>query len=221
MLKRIFDIGLSLIVLTITLPLMIVIAMAIRVSDRGPAIYQPRRQGRGSSTFMLLKFRTMRAGSDEHGGITSPSDSRVFPLGHVLRSSKLDELPQFWNVLMGDMTIVGPRPENIDIVRRCYTKSQRKTLRVRPGITSPGSIFNYTHERDYLGNSCVDADYETKLLPVKLGLELVYLDNASFTYDLRIIARTIYVIARKLLGQRHFALPPEYFVAEEKGYFHD
>jgi lipopolysaccharide/colanic/teichoic acid biosynthesis glycosyltransferase len=221
MLKRIFDVVLSLFVLTLTLPVMIVIAIAVRVSDKGPAIYKSCRQGRGSSIFKLLKFRTMRLGSDEYGGISSPSDSRVFPLGQVLRSSKLDELPQFWNVLIGDMSIVGPRPENIDIVRRCYTRNQHRTLEVRPGIASPGSIFNYTHAKEYLGDACVDADYETKLLPVKLGLELAYLDNAGFVYDLRIIARTIAVILRKLLGQKHFALPPEYSIAKEKGYFRD
>ena len=219
MAKRLFDVGLSLLVLTIAFPLMIAIGVTIRLSDRGPAIYQSRRHGRGSSTFMLLKFRTMRIGSDEHGGITGVNDSRVFPFGRLLRASKLDELPQFWNVLMGDMTIVGPRPENVDIVRRCYTESQLRTLSVRPGIASAGSIFNYTHAADYLGDSSVDSDYEAKLLPVKLGLELAYLDDASFAYDLRIVARTIYVVFRKLLGQKQFALPPEYFVAKERGYF--
>jgi lipopolysaccharide/colanic/teichoic acid biosynthesis glycosyltransferase len=219
MAKRLFDLLLSATALIVTAPLLLFIAVAIKLSDPGPVFYHALRQGAGDSRFPLYKFRTMRVGADKNGAITGVNDARVFALGNFLRHTKLDEVPQFWNVLKGDMSVVGPRPEDIDIVDRCYTDSQRRTLSVRPGIASPGSIFNYTHAGEYLDDNDVAGSYETHLLPVKLGLELVYIDDVSFAYDLRIITRTLLIVIRMLLGQRQFALPPEYAVAEAKGYF--
>ena len=219
MAKRVFDLFFSGFVILATAPLLLVIAVVIKLSDPGPVLYRSVRQGKGESRFNLIKFRTMRVGADEEGAITGTKDRRVFSFGGYLRQAKLDELPQFWNVLKGDMSIVGPRPEDVNIVRRCYSENQRRTLENRPGIASPGSIFNYTHANEYLDDSDIVGSYEARLLPVKLGLELEYVDNASFAYDIRIVARTIMVVVQMLFGQRQFPLPPEYAIAKSKGYF--
>lgn len=219
MAKRIFDVIFSSVVLVLALPFFALIALAIRLTDRGPVFYRARRHGQGNSEFMLYKFRTMRVGADREGAITALADDRVSRLGHLLRATKLDELPQFWNVLIGEMAIVGPRPEDVSVVQRCYTDEQRRTLSVLPGIASPGSIFNYTHAAEYLRDGDVAGTYEKDLLPVKLGLELVYVDRQSFWYDLRIIGRTMAVIARSLCGRREFPLPFEHSIARSRGYF--
>ncbi len=221
MIKRWFDIIFSLAMLVVALPLFVLVSIVIRLFDRGPIFYRARRQGQNAHSFILYKFRSMRIGSDIGSGITSTNDDRVSLIGGVLRRSKLDELPQFWNVLKGDMSVVGPRPEDGDIVRRCFTSLQRRTLSVRPGIASPGSIFNFTHGHHYLEDADPSGSYERQLLPIKLGLELVYVDDRNLAYDLKILGRTIKAIVATLSGKRDFSLPPEYAIAKRRGYFDD
>jgi len=216
--RRIFDLTVGSLVLLVFAPIMLLTAAAIRLSDPGPVLYRAVREGQDETRFELLKFRTMRIGSDQLGIISGLSDQRVFPFGAFLRKTKLDELPQFWNVIRGEMSVVGPRPENCDIVERCYTKEQRRTLSVRPGVASPGSIFNYTHAHEYLDDDDPVGSYEQKLLPVKLGLELVYVDDQSISYDLRLIGRTIAAIGGIIAGRRDFPLPREYAIARDRGY---
>jgi lipopolysaccharide/colanic/teichoic acid biosynthesis glycosyltransferase len=207
--KRLFDLVAASAALLLLLPLMGVVALGIKLSDRGPVLYRAPRMGRDGKPFTMFKFRTMRV----HGSgsvITAAQDSRIFPLGQLLRKLKVDELPQLFNVLLGQMSIVGPRPEAIDIVRDHYRAVHMETLGVRPGLASPGSIYNYTHGEQMIGQDHPERDYLEKLLPVKLGLELVYVRRCSLRYDFAIIARTLAVIARIAMGQRYFPPPPEY-----------
>lgn len=207
--KRLFDLVAALSALAVLLPLMGVAALAIKLSDPGPVLYRATRAGRHGKPFTMFKFRTMRV----HGAgsvITAAQDDRIFPLGQLLRKLKVDEIPQLFNVLLGQMSIVGPRPEAIDIVRYHYHAAHMETLDVLPGLASPGSIYNYTHGEQVIGQENPERDYLDKLLPIKLGLELVYVRRRSLCYDLAIIVRTLTVILQMAMGRRRFPRPPEY-----------
>jgi lipopolysaccharide/colanic/teichoic acid biosynthesis glycosyltransferase len=153
MLKRAFDIaasGLGLIVLS---PLLAIIALAIRLDSAGPVFHRTTRVGKNGKPFRLVKFRSMIAGADQQGsGITAAGDARITRIGAFLRRRKLDELPQLWNVLMGQMSFVGPRPEDPRYVEH-YTEEQRQVLAARPGITSPASLVYRHEERILQGNN--------------------------------------------------------------------
>ncbi len=210
MAKRLFDILFAACVLILTMPLFVFAAVGIFISDPGPVLYRAKRAGMDGVAFVMYKFRTMRLKQDPGAGvITARGDSRVFRFGAFLRALKIDELPQFINVVKGDMSVVGPRPEDPSIVERWYTLEQRETLSVKPGIASPGSIYNYTHAERHIAQSDPERDYAENVLPVKLALELVYVRSAGFFYDLRIIARTVAVIVAMMFGRRSFADPPE------------
>jgi lipopolysaccharide/colanic/teichoic acid biosynthesis glycosyltransferase len=157
----------------------------------------------------MYKLRTMHVHPPAAGSIiTAETDPRVFPFGGFLRLSKIDELPQLVNVLRGDMSIVGPRPEHPAMVAR-YTPEQRETLRVRPGLSSPASLYDYTHGARLVGNRNPEASYVDRLLPLRLALDLVYVRHASVRYDLAIVGRTLWLIALTLVGKRAFSDPPE------------
>jgi lipopolysaccharide/colanic/teichoic acid biosynthesis glycosyltransferase len=210
MAKRLLDIAVSLVALVLCWPLLLVAAVGIRLSSRGPILYRAQRAGRGGKPFTMHKFRTMHvARRAQTSAITSSRDDRVFLFGAWLRALKIDELPQIYDVLRGKMSLVGPRPEDLRIVRDFYRPQHMETLAVRPGLASPGSIFNYTHAEKLIGKEDPERDYVEKVLPAKLALELVYVRNASLWYDCRIILRTIHVIVMKSLGKRRFPDPPE------------
>ncbi len=137
------------------------------------------------------------------------NDPRVFPFGALLRRTKVDELPQLYNVLRGDMAIVGPRPEDPGMVARFYTPLDHETFRVAPGLTSPGSIYAYTHGEAQLDARDAEGCYGERLLPLKLALDIVYVRRASLSYDLALIVRTAWMLGTALLGRREFPLPPE------------
>jgi lipopolysaccharide/colanic/teichoic acid biosynthesis glycosyltransferase len=141
--------------------------------------------------------------------ITSRDDVRVFRFGRWLRRLKIDELPQLFNILRGEMAIVGPRPEDPRIVREHYTPAQRRTLDVLPGLASPGSLYNYTHGEALLVGDDSEARYLREVLPTKLSLDLQYIRHASLRYDVQIIFRTIAIILATLAGRRTFPPPPE------------
>src|SRR2546428_13243678 len=143
------------------------------------------------------------------GASAGAHSRRVFPFGAWLRAVKLDELPQLWNVLRGEMALVGPRPEDPAIVTRLYTALGLETLAVRPGLASPGSIYSSTHGAALLVGPDPEAAYAARLLPVKLALDVVYVRHASLAYDARIVGRTLWVIVTTLVGRRHFLDPPE------------
>ena len=209
MLKRLFDVAVSAGALFVLSPIMAAAAIAIRVSSSGPVLYRAARVGLNGKEFTMLKFRTMRVAASTGSAITAQNDQRVFRVGAWLRRTKIDELPQLINVLRGEMSIVGPRPEDPRIVRDHYTPAFRQTLRVRPGLASPGSIYNYTHGEALLDSDDPERAYVERLLPFKLALDEVYARRAGIAYDIRIIARTFRALAAITRGTRSFPEPPE------------
>lgn len=190
MAKRIFDIGFSLIALLVLSPLLVLFTLLVALSSPGGAFFRQVRVGRHGRTFKLLKFRTMRPNSEALGQITvGGNDPRITKVGAFLRRIKLDELPQLLNILMGDMSVVGPRPEVPHYVAM-YTPEQREVLTVRPGLTGAASIA-FINENDILGASTdPERTYIEKVLPQKLALDLAYVREQGLAVDLRIIWKT-------------------------------
>jgi lipopolysaccharide/colanic/teichoic acid biosynthesis glycosyltransferase len=189
-LKRMLDITLAVPALIVLFPLLLAVAAIVRLGSHGPALYRGKRIGRGGKPFYLLKFRTMVTDADRVGPlITAGGDPRVTAIGRVLRRTKLDELPCLWNVIRGDMSMVGPRPENEGSVQH-YTTEQRRILSLRPGITSLATI-KYRHEEAVLaGATDLDAAYYT-IMQDKLRLELEYLARQNIRLDVAILYRTL------------------------------
>src|SRR3954463_15533828 len=169
--KRFIDVAVAGVALVVLSPVLAVAAIGVKLSSRGPALYGARRVGKDGVLFTLHKFRTMRVDRGGQGSrITAAGDTRIFPFGRVLRQTKIDELPQLFDILRGVMSLVGPRPEDPDIVAQHYGPGERETLTVLPGLLSPGSIFNYTHGEALLGGDEAESAYVAKLLPIKLAL---------------------------------------------------
>ena len=210
MARRLLDVVLTGLALVVLAPAMALAAIGIRLSSPGPVFYKAVRAGRDGRPFVMYKMRTMhhRRRSDD-SLITAERDPRVFPFGAWLRRSKLDELPQIFNVLRGEMAVVGPRPEDPSIVDRYYTAAQWETLKVAPGLTSPGALYSTTHGEQRLSAVDPERDYVQRVLPVKLALDRVYVRHASVGYDLALIIRTIFVVTGRALGRRLFRDPPE------------
>lgn len=202
MLKRLFDIVVAMLVLACVWPVVLLAAGLIKVLSPGPAFYMAVRVGKNGAVFNMVKLRSMHVSSATGPAITAPDDSRIFPFGGFLRRAKIDELPQFWNVLRGDMSIVGPRPEDPQIVKDHYTGWMRKTLDVRPGITSPGAIFGYLQGDSLLKGHEPERAYIARLLPEKLRIELDYVENRSFWADIGIIFATARAILYTLFHAR-------------------
>ena len=216
MVKRLVDIALSGVGLVLAAPLLAAGALAIRASSPGPVLYRARRIGRNGRPFTMYKLRTMRVARQGTGSvITAQKDPRVFPIGELLRKSKLDELPQLFNVLRGDMSIIGPRPEDPKIVEQHYKPVYREMLSVRPGLASPGSLYDYTHGQRLISAANPERDYVERVLPIMTALEVIYVRRASLFYDFVLIARTLRVIASMTLGRRDFPDPPELVEARE------
>ncbi len=189
--KRILDISLAGLALLLLLPVLTVIAAAVWMEDRRSPWYRGVRVGRGGREFRMLKFRSMRTGAALTGvRSTASGDARVTRVGRFLRAWKLDELPQFWNVVKGDMSLVGPRPQVPEEVL-LYTQDELRMLNVRPGMTDLASIV-FSDEGEILAGS-VDPDllYKQIILPWKSRLALLYVDKASWNVDLYILAWTV------------------------------
>ncbi len=189
--KRTFDILASFFGLIVLLPLFIFVSILIMMDSRGGVFYRQTRVGRYGKDFRLYKFRSMRVNSDKKGLITiGGRDSRITGIGYYIRKYKIDELPQLINVLLGDMSFVGPRPE----VRRyvdLYTVEQQKVLSVRPGITDVASI-KYRNENELLGSVDNPDEYYIKtIMPDKLKLNIDYINKRTFLSDLNVIIRTV------------------------------
>ncbi len=190
MLTRAIDILAAFIGLVVLSPLFSAIAIAIKLDSPGPVFYRAQRVGKDGRLFRLYKFRSMVADADRRGpGITATGDTRITPVGRFLRRTKLDELPQLINVLRGEMSLVGPRPEDPRYVA-LYTPEQRRVLAVRPGITSAASLV-YRHEEQLLAGEDWETVYRTKVLPDKLAIDLAYLERRTLASDLKLILRTI------------------------------
>ena len=194
MMKRLLDIICSLLALVVFSPLWILIALAIVLESRGGVLYRQSRVGRNNRDFTLYKFRTMRTGSDKKGLLTvGDRDSRVTRVGYFLRKYKLDEFPQLVNIIKGDMSIVGPRPEVRKYVDM-YTPEQLKVLSVRPGLTDYASV-RYVHESEILARSDnPEQTYIDEVMPAKLALNLEYIQNQSLREDIKLIFQTFAAI---------------------------
>ncbi|MDB5123376.1 MAG: sugar transferase [Mucilaginibacter sp.] len=190
MVKRAFDFMCSLLGLIILLPFILIISLLIVLDSAGPAFYRQSRVGKNNINFILFKFRTMKIGSDKIGLLTvGNNDSRITRVGYWLRRYKIDELPQLVNVLFGDMSLVGPRPEVRKYVN-LYNAEQGKVLFVKPGITDWASI-KYSNENELLAKS-KDAEqcYIDEIMPVKLNLNLEYIKHNNIYIDIKIILLT-------------------------------
>ena len=190
MLKRIFDIISSLFGLILLSPFIIIIAILIKLDSKGPIFFKQVRVTKNGREFKIFKYRTMKIGSDKYSQITVGKDSRITKVGDFLRKYKLDEIPQLINVLLGDMSLVGPRPEVPKYVA-LYTEEQREILKVRAGITDYASI-EFSNENDILANE-VDPEkaYIEKIMPKKIELNKKYLSEISVITDVKIILLTI------------------------------
>lgn len=195
MAKRVFDFICAVIGLVILMPFFAVIALAIKLDSPGPVFFRGERVGLGGKPFRIFKFRTMIVDAVQEGPrITARDDTRITRVGRLLRKYKIDELPQLFNVLRGEMSLVGPRPEDPRYVAH-YTVAQRRVLQVRPGITSPATL-RYHHEERWLAGKDVESVYVNELMPRKLAIELEYLDTRTWLTDLRIILQTLAAIFR-------------------------
>ena len=193
--KRVFDVVVAGVALVVTSPLLVVIGLAVRLTSRGPALFRQERVGRGGVPFTIHKFRTMRV--DHDGALVSATgDRRVTSVGALLRRSKLDELPQLFDVLAGAMSLVGPRPEVPRYAALWPSERRDVILSVRPGITDPVSVA-FRHEADLLADAD-DADtyYREVLLPEKSRLYVEYVESRTFWGDLRILGATLAAVSR-------------------------
>jgi len=195
--KRIFDILFSSFILLCFLPFGLIISFLIAFSSPGGIFYQQERIGKGGIPFFILKFRSMRTDSDTKGKLTvGMRDPRITSIGYFIRKYKLDEFPQFVNVLKGEMSVVGPRPEVKEYVD-LYNEDQQKVLQVKPGITDYASLY-YFKENELLAQS-VDPQktYIEEIMPAKLKLNEKYLENPTVFHDLKIIFKTFAKILTK------------------------
>ncbi|MDR0751006.1 MAG: sugar transferase [Christensenellaceae bacterium] len=193
MFKRLFDIVASFLGLLVLLIPFMIVAILIKTTSHGGVFYCQTRIGKNESEFKIIKFRTMIANSGKGQLITTGDDKRITKVGRFLRKAKIDELPQLFNVLIGNMSLVGPRPEVAKYVS-LYNEQQRKVLSVKPGITDPASII-YRNENSLLSDSeNPEEKYITEIMPKKLEINLVYIEKQSFWYDIKIIFKTIGLI---------------------------
>jgi lipopolysaccharide/colanic/teichoic acid biosynthesis glycosyltransferase len=193
--KRCLDLAVASLLLLALFPLLLIIALIVAATSGRPVIYRANRVGRGGKSFVILKFRTMKPGA-VGPAITGREDPRITPVGAVLRRTKLDELPQLVNVLRGEMSLVGPRPEDPRFVA-VYTPEQREVLTIRPGITSPAAI-HYRDEETLLkaGDLNFEEVYATTIMPAKLALDLDYVRRRNFWWDVAILVQSLAVVLR-------------------------
>jgi lipopolysaccharide/colanic/teichoic acid biosynthesis glycosyltransferase len=194
--KRLFDLIVAISALILLSPVLVGIALAVWLSSPGPALYRGVRVGRDGREFSILKFRSMRVASQTTTEITVHRDPRITAAGRFLRASKLDELPQLWNVVRGEMSLVGPRPEAQRYVAR-YTPEQREVLKVRPGLTGLTQIYFRDEERLLRGKQ-PERYYQGALLPAKLEIDRFYALHRTFWLDMKIIILTTVALFRPL-----------------------
>lgn len=198
MLKRLFDLIVSCIALVLLSPILLIFAWRIKSFDKGPVFYRGERVGLHGHIFRIYKFRSMIVDAEKTGvSSTSKGDSRITPVGHLLRKTKLDELPQLINVFMGDMSIVGPRPE-VKKFTDMYEGEEKRLLDIRPGITDYASIWNSDEGEILKDSKDPDGDYARLIRPEKLRLQLKYYHEMSLWVDIKIM----FLTARKILLKR-------------------
>ena len=192
--KRAFDFFFSLIGLLLSSPLLLLGGILAKLQSKGPMFYKAKRVGKGGTLFEMYKFRTMVVNADSIGGsLTTYRDTRVTPIGRCLRWTKLDELPNLINVIKGEMSLIGPRPEAPIYVKH-YTETQRQVLQVKPGMTGPSQLANRDEEEKLKGQQDAEHYYITELMPKKLDLDLHYVATQSIVSDIGWLLKTLWVI---------------------------
>ena len=198
MIKRIFDVVFALCALLVTWPLILTGALAVKLTSPGPAFYRAKRAGLGGKPFDMFKLRTMYVGTDTpNRRMTAVGDERITPVGPFLRKLKIDELPQFWNVVCGEMSIVGPRPEDWGIVEGYYTSEQRRILEVRPGIAALADVLWYpdlTYHDPPPEGVPIQEWYLKRHIPVQVAEGLRYVEQQNLLFDLKILAQMIFCV---------------------------
>lgn len=190
MLKRLFDIIFALLFLILLIPLFIIIAAIIALESKGGVFFKQVRVGKNGKLFTLYKFRSMRQSNQNNKLITTSNDERITRVGKVIRKTKLDELPQLLNILKGDMSFVGPRPEVPKYVE-LYTDEQKKVLSIKPGLTDYASLY-YINESDLLAKVENPEEYYIKvIMPKKIDYALQYIENKSIITDISILFKTV------------------------------
>ena len=189
--KRIFDIIFSATALLITFPLILICIVIIKLEDpSSPVFYKQKRGGKNKQFFNIYKFRTMSTNAEISGSLTIGNDLRITKSGKWLRKFKIDELPQFFNVLIGDMSVVGPRPE-VEKYINLYNQKQLKVLKIKPGITDYASIIYFEENKLLAKSNDPEKTYIEKIMPHKLDLNLQYINDNSLLIDLKIIIKTL------------------------------
>lgn len=200
--KRLFDIVASLIGLIVFSPVMLIVAIIVKMTSPGPILFSQKRLTKGMREFNIYKFRSMVSNElrEKNTVQIKGSSSEITPIGKFMRKTKLDELPQFWNILKGDMSFIGPRPE---LPRRLkyYNDRQKQIFSVRSGISSPASIV--FSDEEYLMNQVKDPEkfYIQEIMPYKIELNLYYIEHQSFFYDIWLIVATLLKIVNKVKNE--------------------
>jgi len=198
--KRWLDLALASAGLIALSPLLVVVAAAVRLTSPGPALFRQRRTGQFGAPFFIFKFRSMVGTSTAKGAlITAAGDPRITPLGRWLRKSKVDELPQLMNVLVGHMSLVGPRPEVPEYTTK-YTERQRTILLAKPGVTGPATNAHVNEEELLAGQRDKEAFYLSTVLPAKLEADLAYCENIRFAEDVKLILTAIRLVLVKTMS---------------------
>lgn len=203
--KRCFDILFAIIFLIVFSPVYLVTWLIIKIVSPGPAIYKAERVGRDGKLFKCYKFRSMRVDSGKVRLTTLENDDRIFPFGKFIRKAKIDEMPQVVNILKGEMSVVGPRPEDKENSDKVYVGEYVHILDVKPGLTSTASLYDYTHGELFED----EGSYEKEFMPKKLKLELYYINHRSLWYDFVLILKTAWLIILKTSGKKTFEDPKE------------
>jgi putative colanic acid biosynthesis UDP-glucose lipid carrier transferase len=203
--KRAFDILFAVCFLVVFSPVYLLTYIIIKIVSPGPAFYKAKRVGLHGKVFDCYKFRSMRVDSGKVKLTTLQNDDRIFPFGKFIRKAKIDEMPQTLNILFGDMSVVGPRPEDTVNADKMYQGEYKHILDVKPGLTSPASLYDYTHGEEYEDEEL----YEREFVPQKLQLEMYYVKHQSFWYDIKLILKTAWLIVLKTCGKRDFDVPKE------------
>ena len=201
--KRLFDLVLSICGILFLLPFFIIVSVLIKLDSPGGIIFKQTRVTKGGKEFKIFKFRTMRPDTEKQGQITIGADNRITSVGNFLRKTKLDELPQLFNIVMGDMSFVGPRPEVPKYVAM-YNKNQKEILNVRAGITDYASIY-FSNESEILGKQKEpETFYIEKIMPYKIELNKKYIKEAGLITDIKIIFLTIFKVAGLIKNDNRF-----------------
>lgn len=203
--KHCFDLLFTVLFLIVFSPIYLLTIIIIKIVSPGPVVYKAKRVGKDGVLFDCYKFRSMRVDSGKVRLTTLENDDRIFPFGKFIRKTKIDEMPQVVNILKGEMSVVGPRPEDQENADKVYIGEYVHIMDVKPGLTSTASLYDYTH-----GELFEDEEsYEKEFMPKKLKLELYYVNHRSFGYDISLVLRTAWLIIQKTCGKRDFKEPKE------------